>query len=121
MGDVFWEISRAKRQARNSPVQGGAADYTYLGLVRAYNNLRKVNLRTKLIHTVHDCGIADSPFAENEQASELIREGFERRVSVLPVKMRVDLEITRKWGANKESRLEDIFKYLEMWEENAWK
>jgi len=39
----------------------------------------------------------------------------------LPVKMRVDLEITRKWGANKESRLEDIFKYLEMWEENAWK
>jgi uracil-DNA glycosylase family 4 len=120
LSDVYYEVSRAKRQARNSPVQGGAADYAYLGLVRAANNLRKVNFRTKLIHTVHDCGIADSPFEENEEAAVLIKEGFEREVKVLPVKMRVDLEVSKRWGEHNDSRLETIFKYCNLWEEEKW-
>jgi uracil-DNA glycosylase family 4 len=120
MSDVWFEVSRAKRQARNSPVQGGAADYAYLGLVRAANNLRKVKLRTKLIHTVHDCGIADSPENEVEQATELIRKGFEEPVKVLPVKMRVDCEVTKRWGENNKSHLKEIFEVCGVWEADKW-
>ena len=109
MSDQWGDIGRAERQAMNSPIQSGAADYTYVGLVRLRRAILKARLHGKIVHTVHDCVVTDTPEGEVARMTELIREAFETSVSVIPVKMHVDVEVNQRWGQNNESRLQGIF------------
>jgi len=112
LSDSRGDINRACRQAMNSPIQSAAADYTYIGLVRLGRKIRSESMEGKIVHTVHDCVITDTPEHEAEDMAVLIKESFEKRVKALKIQMRVDVETGFKWGHGNESRLEDIFNLI---------
>ncbi len=63
--------------ARNTPIQGTAADVIKLAMVRVWNRLRKEGLQSRLILTVHDELIIEAPEAEAELAGRILREEME--------------------------------------------
>lgn len=108
MSDNWADMGRAERQAMNAPIQSGAADYTYVGLIRVKRGIQERKLRGKIVHTVHDCVVTDTPHVEVEAMSETIKEAFETPIKVIPVRMKVDVEVNKRWGQENESRLRDI-------------
>ncbi len=64
--------SSGERMARNTPIQGTAADVIKLAMVRVWKRLRDEKMASRLILTVHDELIVEAPEAEAEQAA---REG----------------------------------------------
>lgn len=109
LSDRWGDAGRAERQAMNSPIQSGAADYTAVGLVRLRRSILKEGLQGMIVHTVHDCVITDTPEGEVPEMVELIRGAFETPIRVMPINMRVDVEINDRWGQENESRLEEVF------------
>jgi len=114
LSDKWADQGRAERQAMNSPIQSGAADYTYIGLIRLRRAIIKAHLDGKIVHTVHDCGLADTPKVEVPRMVELFTEAFETPVKAMPIKMQVDVEVNKRWGQNNESRLQEIFDKIDI-------
>ena len=67
--------SSGERMARNSPIQGTAADVIKLAMVRVWKRLRNEKMESRLILTVHDELIVEAPEAEAEKAAEILRGG----------------------------------------------
>lgn len=109
LSDKWGDISRAERQAMNSPIQSGAADYTYIGLSRLRRAILSNGMEGKIVHTVHDCVIVDAPEYEVDDMSTLILEAFETPVKAMSIGMKVEVEVGDCWGQGNESRLKDIF------------
>lgn len=102
----------AERQALNSPISSGAADYTYIGLIRTAAALRKYRLEAKIVHTVHDCVLVDTPKYEIEKVRAILKKAFRTPVEAFPIQMDVDIEVNRAWGEHGESNLEKILDEL---------
>ena len=71
-----------KRVALNTPIQGTAADIIKIAMVRVFERLRREGLKTRLILQVHDELILESPTAEIERASRILREEMENAASL---------------------------------------
>jgi DNA polymerase-1 len=110
--DDKFEVYRASRQAMNSPIQGLASDWTYIGMVRVAKQIKKRRLTAKIIHTVHDCILVDTPPSEVDEVKRIIQWAFSTQIKALPIEMAVDIETGEKWGEHKESKLEPILKEL---------
>ena len=67
----------AERNAINMPIQGTAADMIKLAMIAAHRELKKTNMRTRMILQVHDELVFDVPREEMEQAKALIKECME--------------------------------------------
>jgi len=106
--DDKFEVYRASRQAMNSPIQGLASDWTYVGMIRVAKAIKKQRLKAKIIHTVHDCILVDTPNDEVEQVKKIIKWAFSTQIKALPIDMEVDIEVGTCWGEHKESKLEPI-------------
>ena len=59
--------SSGERMARNTPIQGTAADVIKLAMVRVWKRLRDEKMESRLILTVHDELIVEAPQAEAEK------------------------------------------------------
>ena len=70
-----------ERMARNTPIQGTAADVIKLAMVRVWERLRKEGMRSRLILTVHDELIIEAPEEEAVKAGRLLQEEMEGCVS----------------------------------------
>ncbi len=70
----FQVRSSGERMARNTPIQGTAADVIKLAMVRVWRRLREEKLESRLILTVHDELIVEAPLAETEQAAKILAE-----------------------------------------------
>ena len=66
-----------ERMARNTPIQGTAADVIKLAMVRVWERLRREKRKSRLILTVHDELILESPEDEAGAASRLLLEEME--------------------------------------------
>lgn len=66
-----------ERVARNTPVQGTAADIIKIAMVRVHERLKKSGLRARLIMQVHDELIVEAPREELEAVSAILREEME--------------------------------------------
>ena len=66
-----------ERMARNTPIQGTAADVIKLAMVRVGKRLRDEKMASRLILTVHAELIVAAPEAEAEQAARILREVME--------------------------------------------
>ena len=66
-----------ERMARNTPIQGTAADVIKLAMVRVWRRLRDEKMESRLILTVHDELIVEAPEAEAEKAAAILREEME--------------------------------------------
>jgi len=96
----------------NSPIQGLASDWTYIGMARVAKELKRQRLRSKIIHTVHDCILVDTIPSEVERIKKIIKWAFSTQIKALPIDMAVDIEVGERWGEHKDSKLEPILKEL---------
>lgn len=107
-------VRRVARQAQNAPIQTGSAEYTYILLIRVSRMLKKSGLLAKIIHTVHDCLIVDTPENEVEEVTALIEEQSAKPVKGFTIPMAVDIKVVRAWGEHNESKLELLFNELKV-------
>jgi DNA polymerase-1 len=84
-----------ERRALASPIQGSAADIIKLAMINADGALAEEGLRTKMILTVHDELVFETPENERDVAAELVR-----REMVGVCDMKVPLEVDISFGTN---------------------
>ena len=85
-----------ERMARNTPIQGTAADVIKLAMVRVWRRLRDEKMESRLILTVHDELIVEAPEAEAEKAAAILREEMEGCVQYA-VPLSTDVHIGKNW------------------------
>ncbi len=87
----------AERTAKNTPIQGSAADMMKVAMIRVRGALAAAGLAARMILTVHDELVLEVPEAEVERAAAAAKEGME---GALPctVPIEVDLKYGRNWA-----------------------
>ena len=85
-----------ERMARNTPIQGTAADVIKLAMVRVWKRLRDEKMESRLILTVHDELIVEAPEAEAEMAAQILREEMEGCVHYA-VPLSTDVHTGKNW------------------------
>ena len=77
----FQVRSSGERMARNTPIQGTAADIIKLAMVHVWQRLRDEKLQARLLLQVHDELIVEAPENEVEQVKRILKEEMEQVVS----------------------------------------
>ena len=88
--------SSGERMARNTPIQGTAADVIKLAMVRVWKRLRDEKMESRLILTVHDELIVEAPQAEAEKAAQILRKEMEGCVQYA-VPLSTDVHAGKNW------------------------
>jgi DNA polymerase-1 len=86
----------AERIAGNSPVQGAAADFIKLAMVRIDEKFRRDGLETKMVVQVHDELLFDVAKDELERAKEIVKKEMEE-VYPLKVPLKVNVGVGKNW------------------------
>lgn len=92
----FMIRSGAERIARNTPIQGSAADIIKIAMIKVFERLKVENLKSKLILQVHDELILNVPKDELEQVKVLLKESMEAAYE-LAVPLKVDMNTGDSW------------------------
>ena len=79
------------------PIQGTAADILKRAMIDLHAELGQRGLRTRMILTVHDELLFESPRDEADQAADIVRERMEQAAS-LSVPLTVDIGIGDNWN-----------------------
>lgn len=96
----FMLRSAAERIARNTPIQGSAADIIKLAMIDVYRALKTAGLKSKLILQVHDELIINVVPGEMEQVKELLKSCMESAYP-LSVPLKVDMQTGVSWYDSK--------------------
>lgn len=86
----------AERQAVNTPIQGSASDLIKLAMVEIHNEIKKRNLKAKMVLQIHDELLFDVPNDEMSELVELVRGRMEN-VLELDVPIKVDIKKGKNW------------------------
>jgi len=86
----------AERAARNTPIQGSAADLIKLAMVKVHRELKARNLRGRMILQVHDELLFEAPPDEIGEIGRLAREAMTGAMR-LDVPITVDLKAGPNW------------------------
>jgi DNA polymerase-1 len=86
----------AERVAINTPIQGTAADLMKLAMIRVHAALKRQHPSARLLLQVHDELLLESPAAEAEAVSELVRAQMES-VATLRVPLSASAGIGASW------------------------
>jgi DNA polymerase I len=89
--------NRAEREATNAPLQGSAADLLKLAMVKVHDRLKREGMQTRMILTVHDELVFESPEQEVPAAREIVEAEMENAYA-LSVPLRVDLGVGKNWN-----------------------
>ncbi len=92
----FQVRSSGERMARNTPIQGTAADIIKLAMVHVWQRLRDEHLQARLLLQVHDELIVEAPEAEVEEVKRVLREEMEQVVQY-SVPLTTDVGTGRTW------------------------
>jgi DNA polymerase I-like protein with 3'-5' exonuclease and polymerase domains len=99
--DMHWVRSKGDRLAGNAPVQGGAADYVRIAMVKAQKALVAAGLadRVRLVMNVHD---ALEFYVRGDVSARLVIDVLEPAV-IFPIDgwpaMKADWHIGTRWGS----------------------
>lgn len=88
--------SFGERIAMNTPIQGSAADIIKMAMVNVYNELKKRNLKSRLILQIHDELIIEAKKDEVEEIKVLMKDIMENSIK-LDIPLTVDLEVGDNW------------------------
>mgnify|MGYP000305347906 CR=1 FL=1 len=94
---VFTVRGYAERMAKNTPVQGTAADILKRAMIDVQAALHAREPEAKMILTVHDELVIESPEARREPACELVKAAMES-AATLSVPLQVDVGAAGNWG-----------------------
>jgi DNA polymerase-1 len=86
----------AERNAVNAPIQGSAADIVKLAMVAVFREMKKANLKSKMILQVHDELVFDVHESEVEEMKALVKEAMENAVNLV-VPMEVEMKLAGNW------------------------
>ena len=89
-----------ERMAMNTPIQGSAADVIKVAMIKVYKELKKRNLRSRLILQVHDELIVETHIEEIYEVSKLLKDNMEEAV-VLRVPLLAEVSSGKNWFDSK--------------------
>ena len=76
----FQVRASGERMARNTPIQGTAADIIKLAMVHVWQRLRDEKLQARLLLQVHDELIVEAPDSEVDAVRRILQEEMEHVV-----------------------------------------
>jgi DNA polymerase-1 len=88
---------QAERMARNTPIQGTAADLLKLAMIRVDQRLGASDLGARMILTVHDELVFEVPEGQVDETGALVREAMEGALE-LSVPLVVDIGVGSCWA-----------------------
>ncbi|SHJ69436.1 DNA polymerase I [Hathewaya proteolytica DSM 3090] len=88
-------VAMGERLAMNTPIQGSAADIIKLAMIKVFNRLKELKLKSRLILQVHDELILNVLNEELEIVKDVVKKEMESAV-----KMRVPMEVDINMGEN---------------------
>ena len=91
------EKSGAERVAKNTPIQGSAADIVKMAMVAVYNQLKEKVPSAKMLLQVHDELIVECDTTDAEIVSKIMKETMENVIK-LDVPLKVSVESGTSWG-----------------------
>ena len=91
------EKSGAERVAKNTPIQGSAADIVKMAMVAVYNQLKEKVPSAKMLLQVHDELIVECDTNDAELVSKIMKETMESVIK-LDVPLKVSVESGTSWG-----------------------
>ena len=80
----------AERNAINAPIQGSAADMIKVAMINNHHELKRRNLKSKMILQVHDELVFDAHKTELEELKSII---FDKMVNAIPMNVIIEAEI----------------------------
>ena len=86
----------AERNAINAPIQGSAADIIKMAMISVHSEMKKENVKSKMILQVHDELVFDVHNLEEVLIQDLVRKAMEKAVK-LSVPMKVELKLADNW------------------------
>jgi DNA polymerase-1 len=86
----------AERQAINTPIQGSASDLIKLAMLKIHNELKKRNLKAKMVLQIHDELLFDLAKKELKELIGLLREKMEN-VLKLEVPIKIEIKKGKNW------------------------
>jgi DNA polymerase-1 len=92
----FQMRAQAEREAVNMPIQGSAADILKKAMIDLHAELPRRGLKTRMILTVHDELLFESPRDEADDAAAVVRDRMENAMA-LSVPLTVDVGIAGNW------------------------
>ncbi|TDI96949.1 MAG: hypothetical protein E2O29_01570 [Deltaproteobacteria bacterium] len=98
----------AKRQAVNSPIQGGAHDILSIATLRVRKALYDKALESRLVLTIHDSLCVEVKKEELDIVIKLVKTEMERPIPKINVSMVVDIKTGTRFGEMKKLKLEEI-------------
>ncbi len=87
----------AERQAINMPVQGTAADIIKIAMVDIWREIKRRDLRSRMLLQVHDELVFEAPKEEIDELSVLVRERMMGALDLV-VPLAVELHVGCSWG-----------------------
>ena len=91
------EKSAAERVAKNTPIQGSAADIVKMAMIAVYNQLKEKVPSAKMLLQVHDELIVECDTTDAELVSKIMKETMENVIK-LDVPLKVSVESGTSWG-----------------------
>jgi len=87
----------AERMAINAPVQGTSADIIKVAMLNVHHEMKKQNLKSKMLLQIHDELLFEVPQEEIEEMKSLVAELMPEAVK-LCVPMKIDIKLGKNWG-----------------------
>jgi len=87
--------AHCERQARNTPIQSGAADITFIAMIKLFKALR--GTKTKILLNIHDSIVVETPEHTLKNTCQLMKEVMENAVK-LQTPLSVDFKVGKKLG-----------------------
>ncbi len=92
----FSKRSFAERMARNTPIQGSAADIIKKAMLDIDRALKKESLKAAMLLQVHDELVFELPAEEMEEVTDMVKTIMENVVH-LDVPLKVDFKVGKDW------------------------
>jgi DNA polymerase-1 len=89
-------VAFGERVARNTPIQGTAADIIKIAMIKVSKRFEKENMQSRLILQIHDELIVEAPESEAKRAEEIMRKEMETAAR-LSVPLLVDISSGKSW------------------------
>jgi len=86
----------AERNAINAPVQGTAADMIKIAMIRIFDEIEKLKLRSRMILQVHDELVFDVHLPEVDDVKKIVAEGMKNAMH-LDVPVEIDMNTGENW------------------------
>jgi len=86
----------AERNAINAPIQGSAADIVKIAMIHVYDEMKKQNVKSKMLLQVHDELVFDVMLSEKEIMTKIVKDKMEHAVDI-GVPLVIDYNFGDNW------------------------